>query len=233
MHSLSGYAKLTAMKKALQGIGLLFAIVAMLAGIFAFLHRNDGTVSIPRGNSGGGNSTQTQLNSATAVKIAAPTALAKEIVSPAFSGFIATEAASLSSPHLHAAAAEARVASQAAGMGEAEIEFARDLALAPEAAGNQRVLAVYILTAGGKKTWAALKDIALAPTSSNRAEPHSMEELNNTRSKAFSIMAVDALADQAAKNAEAREELARWESEAKDSTIRSYIQKKLKDLPST
>jgi hypothetical protein len=212
------------MKKTLQGTA---ALLFLLLGAFALLYRRGELPGVQSGSMGQPTSPSAPLASPGAV---APPAKGKEGAAGNFQRFLLSEAASVGSPNVDAAAAAARVAAAAAAMTEPEIEAARDLALAPGAPGSQRVLATYLLTAGGKKSWRALKDIALAPTSSSRAEPHTVDELKNTQGKALSLMAVDALAQQAATDPAAREELLRWESEAKDATIRSYIGRKLREL---
>jgi len=62
-------------------------------------------------------------------------------------------------------------------------------------------------------------------------EPHTEGELKSVQEKAFRLMAVDALAEEAVGSASARAELRAWAAAAADAGLASYIQKKLDDLP--
>lgn len=148
-----------------------------------------------------------------------------------FREFMVTEANTLNSPHLDPDLAERRVKAEVAKMGIAELQYARDLALSRESAATQRILAVYLLTSGGKVAWPFLKEIALAPRSSERAEPHTIDEVKSAQGNSFSLMAVDSMAKQAATDQKAREELERWAAESQDAKTKNYILRKLREIP--
>jgi hypothetical protein len=152
-------------------------------------------------------------------------------VEPSFVNYLQAEARSINAPSVNAAAAEKNIAEQAARMGENEIRYARDLALGPQNPANQRILAAFLLGAAGAKARGSLRELILVTFNSNRAEADSIDELKNTQTKAISMMAVDALADQAAKDPAARAELERLAGEVKDETLKKHIQQRLRDLP--
>lgn len=152
-------------------------------------------------------------------------------VSSSFVSYLQTEARSLDAPSLNAGAAEKGIAEQAAAMGENEIRYARDLALGPQNPANQRILATFLLGATGTKGRSALRDLILMNHNSNRAAPDSLDEMKNTQQKAMSMMAIDALAEQALKDPTAKAELQRLSGEVKDETLKKHIQQKLRELP--
>lgn len=152
-------------------------------------------------------------------------------VNPVFVAFLKREAALLESTKNDAVKAEQRVEVQAEAMGPREISFAKDTALAPQAAANERILSAYLLVSAGEKAWSAIQELLLAPLSRARAEPHTIEEAKAMQEKALRLMAVDGLAEQAATNARARELLSRMASEVQDPGLRNYILQKLGELP--
>jgi len=152
--------------------------------------------------------------------------------SPAFRAFLEKDSKLLNSTHVDTAAAEARENAQAASMGNAEISYARELALNEKANGNERVLAVDLLArVGFPRAAPALEDLITNGMNSARAQPHTVEEISNVQAKSFAIMAVDSIASRAAKDPSARDELVRLGSQAKDSTIQKYILGKIRSLP--
>ncbi len=154
-----------------------------------------------------------------------------ESVSPAFVSFLQSESRNLDSPKIDAELAQRRMEEQARAMGDEEIRFARDLVLNEQNPANQRIVAASLIGMTGERGWSAAADIALRSFASERAEPHSVDEVRNSQAKAMALMEVDSLAEEAAKNPKAREELLRWASAAKDPTVRNYLQKKVRDLP--
>lgn len=152
-------------------------------------------------------------------------------VSPPLLRFFQEESKSLDSVHVNAAQAEAKGEAQAKAMGSREIRYAQELVLSPHAPANQRILAIYLLTKGSAATNPALKNIATAPSYSDRAEPHTMAEHKNVEGKTFSLEATEELFHRASKNdLGALEELRKVAAEAQDLTIKNYANKKLAEL---
>ncbi len=202
--------------------------VVLVLGAFAFTwwsksHTEPAPVTVP-------NAAPTGTATATAAlpKTAVPP---PPNLSPEFSTFLVEEARSLDSTKVDAQAAEARVLQEAERMGETEIRYARDLVLSAESPANLRVMAIYALTKAGSKASRVLKEIALPPTNSARAEPHTLAEHQNVQAKSFALMAIDALAEQAKTDPALRDELVRLASSARDSTIQQYIEQKIRELP--
>ena len=154
-----------------------------------------------------------------------------EKVAPTFVSFLSAEATSMDSPRIDADLAQKRMEEQAARMGEHELRYARDLVLGGQYPANQRIVAAAVLGLAGEKGWEAGRAAVVPPFESGRAEPHSLDEVKNTQAKALAIMLVDSLAEQARTNPRARDELARWGKEAKDSTVQKHIARRLKELP--
>jgi hypothetical protein len=153
-------------------------------------------------------------------------------VAPYFTQFLAEDSQLLESMHVNAAAAEARENEIAAKMGEAEVAYARELALAPQAPANRRILAVDLLgRAPSRLTGPALDDIITRGMNSARAEPHSIEELSNVQAKSFALMAIDAIAEKAIHDPGERAHLHQLDAGAKDSTIKKYIEERIRSLP--
>lgn len=155
-----------------------------------------------------------------------------ENVTPTFVSFLAAEATSMDSPRIDADLAQKRMEEQAAKMGEHELRYARDLVLGAQYPANQRIVAAAVIGLAGEKGWEAGRQAVTPAFESQRAEPHSIDEVKNTQAKALAIMLVDALAEQAKTNANAREELARWGKEAKDSTVQKHIARRLREIGS-
>jgi hypothetical protein len=161
--------------------------------------------------------------------------------SPSFLAYLADDAKELSATRVNVAAAEERTRRQVAAMGPAEARYAHALVLSNAAPANQRILAAYTLgevlrtqpkgSPGYGAALEAAREIVTRPSSSARAEPHTMAEVQNAQAKSLALMNVDALADRAAKDPAAREELARWAAQAKDPAIQKYIQGRLRGLP--
>lgn len=163
-------------------------------------------------------------------KISSPNVSAKG-VKPEFLQFIASEAPGLSSTRTDAEAAERRVKAEAAAMGEPELNYARDLALQNEAPANDRILAVYLLANSRRSSGQLLALLRPIDLLDNRAEPHSVKEMKNAQTKAFALMAIDALVERAATDANVRAELQREEARQKDPFFQRYIHQKLAGLP--
>ena len=162
----------------------------------------------------------------------APNAISSENASPRFLQFLKTEALELNSTHIDLSAAEERLKKEADSMGAPEIAYAKALALNSAGNANQRVLAVALLAkASYSLALPALTEIITRASNSSRAEPHTVEEIQNTQAKAFAIMAVDSLAERAVKDRSAREELERLGRQAADSTVQKYIQERIRGLP--
>jgi len=154
-----------------------------------------------------------------------------EGVAHTFLDFIRHEAKTLNATNVDADAASRRAQSAASAMGPKEFQFARDSVLANSAPSGERIMAVYLLSSAGEAGWPALREIIRAPLSRDRVEPHTEGELKSVQEKAFRLMAVDALAEEAVGSASARAELRAWAAAAADAGLASYIQKKLDDLP--
>lgn len=154
-----------------------------------------------------------------------------ENVAPAFVSFLAAEATNMDSPRIDADLAQKRMEEQTAKMGENELSYARDLVLGDQYPANQRIVAAAMLGLTGKKGWRVASDIAGRSFGTERAAPHSMDEVKTNQAKALALMVIDGIAEQAAKNPEARDQLHRMAKEAKDATVVKHIQRKLKELP--
>ena len=165
-------------------------------------------------------------------QVAPATTPTTENVAPTFVSFLAAEATSMDSPRIDADLAQKRMEEQAVKLGEHELRYARDLVLGGQYPANQRIVAAAMIGLAGEKGWEAGRRAVTPAFESARAEAHSLEEVKNTQAKALAIMLVDSLAEQARSNPKARDELARWGKEAKDSTIQKHIARKLKELPS-
>lgn len=138
----------------------------------------------------------------------------------------------MDSTHTDAAAAEARFLNWAKRMTEAEMRYTRDLVLSEEAPANQRIAAAFALAKAGRKGAAYQNELISQKFPSDRAEPHSEEEIRNVRNKAFALMQIDEIAARAVGDPEERARLERLGAEAKDSTIKNYVQQKLRELAS-
>lgn len=154
-----------------------------------------------------------------------------EGVRPEFLSFLKAEAKSLDSPNVNAEDAARRAFDEAQKMGPAEFEFARNTVLSEEAGAGERIMAVFLLTSAGEAGWPALRDIVRSPVSREPFDPHTEAEMKSMQEKAFRLMAIDALAEQAIQSPEARQELMGWLREATDPSIRKTIQAKLDELP--
>jgi hypothetical protein len=147
-----------------------------------------------------------------------------------FSHFLRTEARSLGATGLDPEVAQKRVEEVAGRMGPVELGLARE-AVFSAAAANERIFAMYLLTAAGPKAWESLREVVSAPLKVVDPEPHSLDEMQGMQEKALRIMAIDSLAEQAAAGQAARDLLQRLSTEVTDTSLRQYILKKLRGLP--
>lgn len=228
------------MKKALKGKNPLFIIYGVLALVvlaltavlsmtaYSLIERQSRPHQEPLGNDAVTALPAPDPKSPGSSKASLPPT---ENVSPAFVQFMTDEARSMNAPSMDMEAAEARVVEQVSQMGFEEVEYARAIALSPEAPANQRILAAYLIASGGAKTRDAADDLVNREFDSKRAKPDTMEEKKNVDAKASALMVVDKTAKRAETDPSAREDLARWAAEAKDSTIKKYIEATLRRLP--
>lgn len=154
-----------------------------------------------------------------------------ESVKPEFLQFLRAEAKALDSTNVDAEAAGLRAQSQASEMGPLEFQFARDTVLAESGPAREKIMSVFLLTSAGAAGWPALAGIVQAPVSREPVAPHTEAEMKSVQERAYRLMAVDALAEQAVKSAPARQELLDWLNRATEPSLRDYIQKKISDLP--
>jgi hypothetical protein len=140
-----------------------------------------------------------------------------------------------------AAAADLRMQQMLATLGPSELRYAADVVVSRTGPANERVLGAYAVSQSlcrlpprseaRRAAFDAAEKIVTQEFTSARAGAHTAEEVENAQAKAFGVMNVDALAECAARDAEARDELIRLGSLAKDSTIQKEILDRVRKLP--
>lgn len=96
---------------------------------------------------------------------------------------------------------------------------------------QKRILATYVLILGENQSSKEISEFIKAPLEAPpNPAPHSIDESTAGREKAIRVMAIDALALRAKANPAAKEELKQMIPDIKDSWVRSYAEKKLREL---
>lgn len=230
MHSFLGYVKLAPMKKAVQGILGVFLIgLLVFVGLrFQRKFKEESAEPIPATS---GSPPSTGTAAATAPKLSPKLPPPPPEVSPQFTSYLAKEAPRLNATDVDVAKAEEEITTIVKTMGEAEINYARDIVLTPTAPANERIISAFLISRAGAKASAAQEDLMAQKLNSQRAEPHSSEELANAQMKAIMLMQVDAKAKEAETSQDARDTLRRWAASASDSTVRKAILDAIQKLP--
>ncbi len=150
-------------------------------------------------------------------------------VSASFVTFLLAEAPLLEKK-TDAEEAQKRMEQQAQIMSEADLNFAKDVALSDKSSAAERIIAVYLLSLAGPRAYKILLEHASAPfTAPPNPEPHSADEIKNSQEKALRAIAIDALLEQATTQ-EKRDDLSKLATETREPWLRSYIEKGLKAL---
>lgn len=162
-------------------------------------------------------------------------------LSPSFIPFLESEASQLESTRVDADAAEQRVKEAVKRLTPAELHYARDVALATTGPANHKIVSAYLIAQSIRDlpsesaAYAAALEGAGALVkktgSLERAPEHSVQEVQNAQAKAFASMSVEAIAERAGKDPQARRWLEQMAQQATDPLLRKIIQEKLHSLP--
>lgn len=164
-------------------------------------------------------------------KSAKSKAFEEVLVNPVFVHFLRTESMEVEAK-VNPEESQQHMEEQMAQMGEAELIYAKERALSEVSSAKEKILSVYLL-AGAKQSTKVLQDFISAPLKgASEPEPHTIEETKSMQEKTLRVMAIDALAERAVKDSEAREALLRLAESVQDAGLRDYILRKTRTLPS-
>jgi len=117
------------------------------------------------------------------------------------------------------------------GLKPEDFEFFKSVALTLKLPAQKRILATYIMIIGGNDSLEDIGEFIQAPLDAPpNPAPHSVDETTAGREKAMRVMAIDALADRAKSDPSAKTALAKMIPDIQDPWVKSYAEKKLKEL---
>ncbi len=149
-----------------------------------------------------------------------------------FVNWIETESKSLNSTSVNTEEKEVRMKALSNSLTAIQNKKLVQIAIAPEEDANERILASYILTLNtNAESQTNLVEIAKSALPDfGVIAPHSVAEVKRTQELAIRMMAIDALVESAKTAPEAAHKLRLLLVEAESAEIRSYIERKLKEL---
>ena len=146
-----------------------------------------------------------------------------------FQKWLAQEAKSLNSTNVDGAKKEAQIRKVVARITPSQARQLLHTARNGAAPAGEKILATYLMVAGGLNTRNELLDFVNDEMAA-AGEPHTHEEVNGVREKSLRIMAIDGLFSQAQKDPGARAALVSQIGSIQDPYIKAYAQRKLEEL---